>query len=136
MRTTGYIRTSLVNWLLVPAIIIAFGACDSSPLDPVTYEADGIRATVSRSEVRITNETGERISYMVMEAEWAALALISLSGWPTIEPFGEVVLRYTDIPGYEPGRANEVLIDWAPAPASPGGPVNASSIKVLKVPLQ
>ena len=127
---------SLVSRLLVPAIIIAFGACDSSPIDPVTYDADGIRATVARPEVRITNETSERISYVVMEAEYAALALISLSGWPTIEPFGEVTLRFTEIPGYEAGRVNEVLIDWAPAPASPGGPVNASSIKVLRVTLQ
>lgn len=122
----------LRSWLLALVMVIAVGACDNSAVDPVTYNADGLRATVAPPQLTIANESGQRISYIVMEAEFAARALISLSGWPTIEPFGEVSIPYSAIAGYDPGRANEALIRWAPAPATPGGPVEANGIKVLK----
>ena len=123
----------LRSWLLALGVIIAGGACDSSVVDPITYTADGLRATVAPPQLTIENESGQRISYMVMEAELAARALISLSGWPTIEPFGQVSLPYSAIGGYDPDRENEALISWAPAPATPGGPVAANNIKVLRV---
>lgn len=123
----------LRSWLLALGVIVAGGACDSSVVDPVTYNADGLRATVAPPRLTLANESPQPIAYFVMEADFAARALISQSGWPTIAPIGEVRLLYSEIAGFSSGRANEAVIYWAPAPAVPGGPVEASEIKVLKV---
>lgn len=123
---------SLASRMLVIGTILLLGACESSP---VSYGEDEIKVTVTAPNLTITNESDQRIVYVIMTADYAALALIGLTGWPSINPGGSVSFEYSEIAGYDPGKAQEALIRWAPVTGSQDGPANAEAIRFLRAPL-
>ncbi len=121
---------SLASRLLAGALILADGACESSPTG--VFGNEGLKATVVAPHLTLSNESGQTIRYIVMEAELAPLANWCLcAGGPTLEPGGRVTLAYSAIAGYEAGRPNTALIYWG-AESSPDQPaINAEHIKVI-----
>lgn len=122
---------SLASRLLAGALILASGACESSPTEPHVFGTEGLKATVAEPQLTLSNESGRTIRYIVLEGGFAIRALWCLcAGGPTIEPGGEVTIAYSAIAGYEPGRPNTVLIYWA-VEASPDQTIRQEDIKVV-----
>jgi hypothetical protein len=113
------------------AIVMA-GACDA----PTAYRADGLRATVSPPQLALKNTSNERIAYVVVEQEFAALALFACyvgADGPLLAPSGEVKLQYSSIPGYEPGKSKVALIWFATVTDADVGCIDAARVKSLSV---
>lgn len=121
---------SLASRLLAGALIMVGGACESSPTGVFGYE--GLKATVAAPQLTLSNESGQTIRYIVMEAEYAALANWCLcGGGPTLAPGAQVTMQYSAIAGYEAGRPNTALIYWAAETSADQGAIDPDQIKVI-----
>ena len=126
---------SLASRLLVPALMVVAGACSSSPTDPRTYLGDGLRATVAPPTLSLSNESGSRILYFVVERDMAARALFCYCGLPSMEPSGEAIVAYSQIPGFDLVDDPVALIYWGPPLAGEPGRIDTAHIKWLAVDL-
>ena len=125
---------SLASRMLVLGTILVAGACDS-PVGPRSYSEDEVRVTVKSPNLTLTNESDQRIVYVIMTADLANISLLSLRGWPSIPPGGSVAFKYSEIPGYKAGEEQEVSIQWAAVTGTQDGPNDPASIKGIVVPL-
>lgn len=117
--------------VVLGAIVLA-GACSS----PTEYQADGLRATVSPPQLVLTNTSNERIAYVVVDRDFAALALFAClvsADSPSLAPSGEVTLQYSSIPGYEPGKSKAALVWFATVTDADTGCIGEARVRTLRV---
>lgn len=125
---------NVVGRIVVLGAIVVAGACNS----PTEYEADGLRATVSPPQLTLTNTSDRRVSYIVVERNFAALALfscLSADSHNVLAPGGEVSLRYTSITGYEAGKSTEALVWFSTFTDADVGCIDQARVKTLIVKL-
>ena len=124
---------NVVGRIVVLGAIVVAGACDS----PTEYRADGLRATVSPPQLTLTNTSKERIAYMVVDRDFAALALFTCLSTDSafLTPSGEVSMLYSSITGYEAGKSTEALVWFATFTDADVGCIDEARVKSLVVKL-